>query len=84
MRMTTSTVRVSAHSREMLLRLTKRSGRSMQQVIEDALDEYERQQYFAEMQAGYERLRADPEAWAEYQAELEEWDAVLADGLEDE
>jgi naphthoate synthase len=35
------------------------------------------------MNAAVDRLKADPVAWAEYQAELREWDAVLADGLDD-
>jgi hypothetical protein len=32
----------------------------------------------------YARLRADPDAWADYKRELEEWDAILMDGLEHE
>jgi hypothetical protein len=36
------------------------------------------------MRADYERLRADPEAWAEYQREIALWDALSSDGLEDE
>ena len=29
-------------------------------------------------------MRADEPAWAAYQAELNEWDSTLLDGLEDE
>lgn len=31
----------------------------------------------------YEELRADPEEWASYQAELSEWDRTVGDGLPD-
>lgn len=31
----------------------------------------------------YEELRADPEEWASYQAELAEWDTTVGDGLPD-
>lgn len=82
--MSSTTMRVTGHSHQVLRRLAKQSGRTMQQVLDDALEEYERQQYFDEMNTAYKRLRADPVAWAEYRAELEEWDAVLADGLDDE
>jgi hypothetical protein len=32
--------------------------------------------------AGYAALRADPEAWAEVEAERKLWDATLMDGLD--
>lgn len=31
----------------------------------------------------YEELRADPEEWTSYQAELAEWDTTAGDGLPD-
>jgi hypothetical protein len=34
------------------------------------------------MNAHYEALRSDPEAWEEHVRERELWDATLADGLE--
>lgn len=29
----------------------------------------------------YEQLQADPAEWAEYRAEIDEWDVTVADGL---
>jgi hypothetical protein len=37
-----------------------------------------------QVNASYAALRADPEAWQEYQAELAAWDVTLADGLDDD
>jgi len=34
--------------------------------------------------AAGEALQSDPDAWREYLKELAEWDATLADGLDDE
>lgn len=31
----------------------------------------------------YEQMRADPDEWADYRAELDEWDATVGDGLLD-
>ncbi len=54
----------------------------MQAFLEKLLEEYEEREFFAELQAGYERLRGDEKAWAEHRQELNEWDGVLADGLD--
>lgn len=44
----------------------------------------ERVRFFAEVDAAFRALRADPVAWAEELREREEWDAVLADDLDPE
>jgi hypothetical protein len=38
--------------------------------------------FWARARADYERLRADPVAWAHFQAEVAMWDTVAGDGLE--
>ena len=58
------------------------TGQSVQAVVNCVLDEYARKEFFRLNDIGYAQLRADPEAWAEYQAELAEWDATLMDGLD--
>ena len=47
-------------------------------------DNLNREEVLAAPAEAYERLRNDPEAWAAYQAELKEWDAMPSPGLEDE
>lgn len=44
-------------------------------------EEHDRQ-FWAAVNAGYAALRADPEAWAEEQAERRAWEATLMDGLD--
>jgi predicted transcriptional regulator len=81
--MASTTVRVSEHTHELLHKLAAATGEPLQKVLERAVEHYRRQQFYAEFNAAYERLRADPVAWEEELAERAEWDATLADGLDD-
>ena len=77
-----TTVRVSAHTHELLHKLAAATGEPLQKVLERAVENYRREQFYAELDAAYARLQADPVAWEEELAERAEWDATLADGLE--
>jgi hypothetical protein len=79
--MATTTVRVSAQTHDRLRLLAQTSGISMQQIIDQALEIYARQQLLQTMNEAYARLRADEGAWKAWKTELAEWDATLADGL---
>jgi hypothetical protein len=81
--MASTTVRVTEHTHELLRKLAAASGEPLQKVLERAVENYRREQFYAEFHAAYERLRADPVAWEEELAERAEWDATLADGLDD-
>lgn len=78
----TTTIRVTRRTRDALREVTEASGRSMQEVLEEALELYRRKQLLEATNAAYAALRADPDAWDELEAEREAWDATLADGLE--
>jgi hypothetical protein len=77
-----ATVRISEKSRETLRALAAKTGESMQAVLDRAVEEYRRERLMEEVNAAYAALRADPEAWAEWQKELAAWDATLMDGLD--
>jgi predicted DNA-binding protein len=81
--MASTTVRVSEHTHELLHKLAAATGEPLQKVLERAVENYRREQFYAEFNTAYERLRADPVAWEEELAERAEWDATLADGLDD-
>lgn len=76
------TVRISAEAHGRLKSLAERSGETMQTVLERAIAEEEKRRFFVEVDAAYAALQEDPEAWQEYCAEMEVWDATLLDGLE--
>jgi predicted transcriptional regulator len=81
--MASTTVRVSEHTHEVLHKLAAATGEPLQKVLERAVENYRRAQFFEELDAAYARLQADPVAWEEELAERAEWDATLADGLDD-
>lgn len=76
------TVRISPRSHAVLRQLARSARRPMQAVLDRAIEAERRRRFIAEANADYARLRADPKAWADYQRELAEWDAVLMDGLD--
>jgi predicted transcriptional regulator len=81
--MASTTVRVSEHTHELLRELAEPTGEPLQKVLERAVEHYRREQFFAELDAAYARLQADPVAWQEELAERAEWEVTRADGLDD-
>ena len=71
--------RISEQSHERLARIAEQTGQTQQEVIDAALRRYERELFLARMNAGFEALRADPEAWREELEERAAWDATLSD-----
>jgi hypothetical protein len=82
--MAEQTVAISEKSYTMLQELVEQTGQTMREVLEKALQDYERKVFFEQLNAGYAALRADPEAWAEHLAERKLWDNTLMDGLDPE
>jgi predicted transcriptional regulator len=78
-----TTIRVSEKTRDTVHDLARSIGVPMAEIVERAIEQYRRQQILDAANAQYAALRADPEAWAEIEAERAIWDATLADGLED-
>lgn len=78
----TTTIRVSRRTRDQLQLLAEQYGRSMQAVLEEAVELYQGQRLLEATNAAYATLRADPSAWQALQEERAEWDATLNDGLE--
>ncbi len=81
--MASTTVRVSEETHELLRKLAAATGEPLQRVLERAVENYRREQFFAELDAAYTRLQADPAAWEEELAERALWESTLADGLDD-
>jgi len=82
--MATTSLRLDSGLRDALKGVATRTGQSMAQVIYHGLELYETELFFAEADAAYARLQADPEAWAEELEERRLWDNTLMDDLEDD
>jgi hypothetical protein len=79
--MASTTVRVTEHTHALLRELAAATGEPLQQVLEDAVEQYRRERFFADLHAAYERLATDQAAWRDELAERADLDGTLADGL---
>ena len=79
--MSHTTVRITEAARDSLRSLAESEGRSMQDVLERAIENYRRQRFLEAVNAGYAALQKEPDAWSTYQSELALWDKTLLDGL---
>jgi hypothetical protein len=55
---------------------------SINDVLDQAVNEQYERKFWDAANAGYAALRADPAAWAEVEAERKLWDSTLMDGLD--
>ncbi len=78
----TSTVTISNTSYQALAEISALSGKPIETVLEQAIEQYRRQQFLAAADQAYLALRDRPEAWQEELEEREAWDITLEDGLE--
>ena len=81
---TRNMVRVSDQTHSTLRELAEETGEPMQDLITEAVEAMRRRRILEMTNAAYAALRADPARWQEELDERDEWDATLADGLEDE
>jgi hypothetical protein len=79
-----SQVRVSESTHEALRSLSLKEGKTMQDIIDKAVEYYRRKTFLQGLSEDFQALRANPEDWQEYQAEMTLWDNTLQDGLENE
>jgi predicted transcriptional regulator len=77
------TVEIGSTSYKMLQEIAARSGESIPQILDKAIDQYRKQKFLESANQAYTALRNNPEAWASEIEEREAWDVTLADGLEE-
>jgi predicted CopG family antitoxin len=80
--MDTTTIRVSRDARRALRSMAVQEGKSMQEILEEAIEVYRRRRMLELGNQAYAALRADPKAWEHELAERRLWENTLADGLE--
>ena len=56
----------------------------MQNVLDEAIEQYRRDRFFRELDESYARLQADSQAWQEELDDRRLWESTLADGLDEE
>jgi len=75
-------VRVTKQTHQQLAALARENGLSMQTILDRAVEAYRRQSFLEALNADFAALRAQPEEWAEEQAERKLWGQTLSDGWE--
>jgi len=79
-----TTIRVPLTVRDELQAIATAEDQRIGDVIQALLKQRRKQKFWEEMRIAVERTKADPEDWAEYQAEFRLWEnATIADGLEE-
>ncbi len=78
----TSTVTITNSSYQALAELSAISGKTIPTVLEQAIEQYRRQQFLTSANQAYLALRDRSEAWQEELEEREVWDITLTDDLE--
>lgn len=79
----TAMIRVSKETHDLLIKMAEQDHTSIGEVAAKAVKRLDRDRFWKQYNDAYTKLRADPEAWAEYQAEIRVWDVTLMDGLEE-
>jgi hypothetical protein len=80
--MTNPTARIREMTNAVLHELAQDTGKTVEEVLDAAVEDYRRKIFIEKVNAGYAALRADPVAWAEVEAERESMAGSLMDGLD--
>ena len=78
----TTTVRVSRTTHARLRALAAQNGEPLTEVLDRAVEQEERRQFWRQFHEAVERLRADPQRWTAYRAESADLGGTVLDGLE--
>lgn len=80
--MSTSMLAVDEKTRTRLQELSKKTGKSEQEILDQAIEDYRRKVFLETVNADYAALRADPAAWGEIEEERRTMQGSLMDGLD--
>ena len=78
------TVKIPFEAHAKLAELATSQERPMGEILADLIERERRRLFLEGANADFARLRADPEAWADYQAEIRSMEGTLMDGHEDD
>lgn len=82
--MSSSMVRINDTSKIILKELSSKTGKTMQSILEEAVEKYRRWYLLEQHNQAYANLQEDKKAWKEELEEREVWDQTLRDDLEEE
>jgi hypothetical protein len=77
-------VRVPLHAKSILEEMAAEDRVTLSEMLGRVIEQARRQRVIDSTNRFYAELRANPEAWAEEEAERALWETTLSDGLRDE
>ena len=80
--MPATTIRIRPESHRALKEIAAITGHSLQDELDQAIEQRRRTIYLEGLSADYAALAEDPKAMAEFQKEIALWDSTSNDGLE--
>ncbi|MBA4395053.1 MAG: toxin-antitoxin system protein [Desulfobacca sp.] len=81
--MSSSTVRISKESSHVLREIAAQERKSLQTVLDAAIEEYRRHRFLREANNAYSVLKENPRNWKVELEERKQWETALPDGQRD-
>lgn len=78
-----TTVRISSQSSKILKEIAREKGVSLQNVLDEAIEEHRRTIILREANEAYAALKNDPSLWKDEKDERDLWELTLTDGQEE-
>ncbi len=75
-----TTVRISSQSSKILKEIAREKGVSLQNVLDEAIEEHRRALILKEANEAYAALKKDPSLWKAEKDERDLWELTLTDG----
>jgi predicted transcriptional regulator len=79
----TTTIRVKKELYNTVKSIAKEKNKNMQDILDEAIQDYKKREFFDSLNAAYAKLKTNPKVWKEAENEREVWDTILLDGLEE-
>lgn len=76
-----ATIRISPAAHQSLTEMAKEANSSLQEVLDQAIENQRRRLLLERTNRGYSKLRENKKAWQAWQTELRQLDATLGDGI---
>jgi hypothetical protein len=77
-------IRITPRSKATLRSLARQEGKSMQAILDEAIEQYQRDKFLDQMNAAYASLKSNAKSWKDEEAERALWDRTLQDGIDTE
>ena len=78
------TARISQSTHAALKQLSKKTGKPMQLVLDEAVEVYRREQFFADLNSQVLATKSNPKDWEQELAERKLWEGTLSDDSDNE